>query len=53
MFETGDEFVETFCTVVGHFGAHGVDVPDKWLDGTTCHASARQSVWIVDHIAMY
>jgi hypothetical protein len=36
MFETGEEFVETFRTVVGHFGAHGVDVPelDEWLDGT-------------------
>jgi hypothetical protein len=38
IFESGDEFVETFRTVVGHFGTHGVDLSEKelekWLDGT-------------------
>jgi hypothetical protein len=43
MFETGEEFVETFRTVVGHFGAHGVDVPelDEWLDGTAWMEQTR------------
>jgi hypothetical protein len=34
-FESGEEFVETFRAVVGHFGATGQDLPEeelhKWL----------------------
>lgn len=36
--ESGEEFVETFRAVVGHFGATGEDLPaeelEAWLDGT-------------------
>lgn len=34
-YETSQEFVETFQTVVGYFGAHGMDHPrvEEWLDG--------------------
>ena len=38
VFESGDEFVETFTDVVGHFGSTGRDLPEEnlagWLDGT-------------------
>jgi 1-acyl-sn-glycerol-3-phosphate acyltransferase len=36
MFETSEEFMDTFRAVVGYFGANGVDHPDivDWMDGT-------------------
>ena len=35
-FMNSDEFVEAFRNVVGHWGAHGNDLPgyEKWLDGS-------------------
>jgi hypothetical protein len=37
--------VETFRTVVGHFGTHGVDLSkkelEKWLDGTAWQEKVR------------
>jgi hypothetical protein len=35
-FRNADEFLDTFATVVGHFGQTGRDVEDweAWLDGT-------------------
>lgn len=46
MFETGDEFVETFRTVVGHFGATGTDLPPEelaqWLDGSAWKERQQQ-----------
>lgn len=38
LFDGSEEFATTFEAVVGYFGAHGKDLPDKelemWLDGT-------------------
>ena len=38
--------METFRTVVGHFGAHGVDHPDidQWMDGTAWEEKMKQLV---------
>mmetsp|Transcript_35475 Transcript_35475/g.75753 ORF Transcript_35475/g.75753 Transcript_35475/m.75753 type:complete len:390 (+) Transcript_35475:200-1369(+) len=38
VFKDAEEFTSTFEAVVGHFGAHGYDLPDEelsmWLDGS-------------------
>ena len=43
MFESSEEFIHTFRTTVGHFGAHGVDHPDidEWMDGTAWKQKER------------
>jgi hypothetical protein len=35
-FDNADEFVESFKSVVGHFGAKGYDHPDwqRWMNGS-------------------
>lgn len=43
-FSSDDEFVQTFSTVVGHFGATGHDVRDlaAWLDGSAYQNSLAE-----------
>jgi hypothetical protein len=46
MFETSEEFIDTFRLVVGFFGANGVDHPDiiDWMDGTAWQEKHLQHV---------
>jgi len=43
-FRNGDEFVQAFQNVVGHFGSKGVDHPNwkEWLDGTAFTKNDKQ-----------
>mmetsp|Transcript_22220 Transcript_22220/g.32452 ORF Transcript_22220/g.32452 Transcript_22220/m.32452 type:complete len:391 (+) Transcript_22220:103-1275(+) len=47
-FGSGDEFVESFKSVVGHFGASGEDLPEwrNWMDGSAWEklTSAKEEV---------
>jgi 1-acyl-sn-glycerol-3-phosphate acyltransferase len=46
MFDSGEEFVDTFRAVVGQFGATGVDLPPEelaqWLDGSKWKEEQQQ-----------
>ena len=44
-FESGEEFVESFKTVVGHFGAKGEDIPNwkEWMDGSAWKRTKEES----------
>jgi len=43
-FKNGDEFAETFSTVVGHFGAHGKDLPDEELNRWLLNSKVVETV---------
>eukprot|EP00543_Licmophora_paradoxa_P006256 CAMPEP_0202449042 /NCGR_PEP_ID=MMETSP1360-20130828/7819_1 /ASSEMBLY_ACC=CAM_ASM_000848 /TAXON_ID=515479 /ORGANISM="Licmophora paradoxa, Strain CCMP2313" /LENGTH=386 /DNA_ID=CAMNT_0049066851 /DNA_START=132 /DNA_END=1292 /DNA_ORIENTATION=+ len=42
-FDSGNDFVDSFTNVVGHFGQYGEDTEDweSWLDGTAAAASSK------------